>query len=517
MIPNPTLRVTVSIAVILIAGTLGGASASADTIPVRAGGDLQAALDIARPGDTVALAPGATFVGNFILRPKSGDQFITVRTAAVSMPTSARITPRLSARLAKLRSPSGVAVVRTEPGAHHWRLQLLEFQANEGGIGTIIDLGDGSLDQNSLSQVPHDIIIDRCYVHGDPVKGQKRGIGLNSAATTIRGSHISDIKAVGQDTQAIGGWNGPGPFTIENNYLEAAGENFMLGGADPGIQGLVPSDVIFRRNHVTKPEGWREERWQVKNLFELKNARRVVIEGNVFEHNWAAAQAGYAIVFTPRGERGRAPWAVVEDVTFQFNIVRDVAAGINILGRDDGGASGLAQRIRIVNNQFYDFDQKRWGGNGYFLLIGAGPRGIVVDHNTIIQRGNIISAYGGPSSDPTPIPDFTFTNNLTLHNTSGVHGRGRGIGQDTLDVYFPNGTFARNVLAGGRATRYPADNDFPDQAQFERQFVDFAGQDYRLVPASSYREAGTDRKDLGADLAAIARQRASPPVTNGRR
>ena len=56
--------------------------------------------------------------------------------------------------------------------------------------------------------------------------------------------HISDIKAVGQDSQALGGFNGPGNYLIENNYLEAAAENFLLGGADPPIPGLITSNVV---------------------------------------------------------------------------------------------------------------------------------------------------------------------------------------------------------------------------------------------------------------------------------
>jgi hypothetical protein len=490
-----------------VAATLSIApGAFADTIPVRAGGDLQAALDSAQPGDTITLPAGATFVGNFILRSKAGSQVITVRTATPTDPVSSsgRMTPELAAPLAKLHSPNNLSAMRTEPGAHHWRLLFLEFQANQGGNGNIIDLGDGSLSQNSLSQVPHDLTVDRCYIHGDPDNGQKRGIALNSASTTIRGSYFSDIKSTSQDSQAIAGWNGPGPFTIENNYLEAAGENFMLGGAEPGIPGIVPSDVVFRGNNVTRPESWRQEKWDVKNLLELKNARRVLIERNVFERHWAGAQAGYAIVMTPRGERGKAPWAVVEDVTFQFNVVRNIAAAINISGHDDAGPSGLAQRIRILNNQFYSFDQARWGGNGFFLLIGNGPMHIVVDHNTIIQRGDIVSAYGGSASDPTPIEDFTFTNNLTLHNANGVHGQGRAVGQDTLDTFFPDAVFTRNVIAGGRATRYPSGNEFPTEAEFARQFVDFAGQDYRLASSTPYKLGGTDRHDLGADIAAAA-------------
>jgi hypothetical protein len=69
--------------------------------------------------------------------------------------------------------------------------------------------------------------------------------------------YISDINAVGFDTQAIGGWNGPGPFTIENNYLEAAGENFILGGSDPAIPNLISENVVVRYNYMSKPMAWR--------------------------------------------------------------------------------------------------------------------------------------------------------------------------------------------------------------------------------------------------------------------
>ena len=70
-------------------------------------------------------------------------------------------------------------------------------------------------------------------------------------------SFISDIKAVNADSQAIVGYNGEGPFTIENNYLEAAGENVMFGGSDPAVTNLVPSDIVLRRNHLYKPLEWR--------------------------------------------------------------------------------------------------------------------------------------------------------------------------------------------------------------------------------------------------------------------
>ena len=65
--------------------------------------------------------------------------------------------------------------------------------------------------------------------------------------------------ASGLDTQAICGWNGPGPYTITNNYLEAAGENILFGGADPSIPNLVPSNITVTGNYLTKQLAWESE------------------------------------------------------------------------------------------------------------------------------------------------------------------------------------------------------------------------------------------------------------------
>ena len=474
---------------------------------VPADGDLQAAIDRAKPGETISLAAGATYVGNFVLPVKAGSQTITIRTgtseAADGLPRAGqRIRPLHAPRLAKLRSPNGQPVLRTQPAAHHWRLLLLEFLPTADGAGDIITLGDGGAGQSERAQAPVNIVVDRCYIHGDPQTGQKRGIALNSGQTSILNSYVSDIKGVGQDTQAIGGWNGPGPYTIENNYLEGAGENFMLGGADPAIQGLVTEDVVFRRNHLSKPLAWRNERWQVKNLFELKNARRVLVEENLMEYSWRQAQVGYAILLTPRNQDGRAPWATVEDITIRRNIVRHAGGGMQIIGRDSN-PSGQTRRVRIVDNLFYDIDAKAWGGTGAFALIGDAPADIAIEHNTILQSGNILMAYGGSREAPDRIAGVVFRDNLVRHNEFGVHGSDRAVGADTLDAYFPGIIFATNGISGGESRRYPGGNQFLDEQEFERQFVNAAEGDFRLKPNSRFRRAASDGRDLGADIAGI--------------
>src|SRR5688572_18452749 len=454
----------------------------AATVYVPVGGDLQTALNSAQPGDTILLAEGVEFVGNFVLPMKAGAGWITVRTAApdtVLPPKGRRIHPSQAPLLARLRSPNSVPALRTAPGAHHWALAYLEFAANFQGYGDIIQIGDGSQAQNTLDKVPHHFMLDHLYVHGDPSVGQKRGIALNAAHVNITDSYIADCKAVGQDTQAIGGWNGPGPYLIENNYLEAAGENFLLGGADPAIANLVADGVTFRRNYLSRPMAWRNPiistpqrvvvtaqgggslpagvysyrvvarrqvgqgvwgrstasteattpvavstggavrvqwdavagateyrvygrtagaqnvywrvttnelldtgaagtaenvptgtgtRWSVKNLFELKNARNVVVESNVLENHWEESQPGYSIVLTPRNSNGGCTWCVVENVRFEYNIVRNVSAGVNLLGRDSPEPTRQTTNIAFRHNLFTKMTTAL-GGNAYFMQI----------------------------------------------------------------------------------------------------------------------------------------------------
>ena len=482
------------------------ASQGPAAIRVGAGGDLQAAIDRARAGDVIELAGGASFTGNFVLPAKAGNRYIILRTAPTAgLPdASSRIDPSQSGKLARIQSPNGSPALRTAPGAHHWRLMLLEFGPNATAGGDILALGDATPAQAGDS-APHDLVVDRCYIHGDPVRGQKRGIAMNSASTIVVGSYISDIKSTSQDAQAIAGWSGPGPFLVENNYLEASGENFMLGGSLPAMQGLVPADLVFRRNHVSRPLSWRSQNWSVKNLFELKNARRVLVEGNLFENHWVDDQPGYAIVFTPRGENGAAPWSTIEDVTFRFNIIRNVAAGFNLLARDDGGASGTMRRVRIADNLVMNVDRGEWGGNGNFMQIGEGPSEIVVEHNTIMQTNNVLTVYGGSRDAPSTGERFVFRNNIARHNANGVIGQSVGLGTDTINAYFPGAVFLRNVLAGGRSSRYPADNLFPEMDSFTQQFVNYAGGDFRLKAGSEFRRGATDGADLGVNFVELAR------------
>jgi hypothetical protein len=355
-------------------------------------------------------------------------------------------------------------VIRAERGAHHYRLAGIEVTPKaDVFIQNLIELG---AEDSDLAEVPHHFVIDRSYIHGDRGKGGRRGIALNAREAAVINSYISDFKEVGADSQAIAGWNGPGPYKIENNYLEAAGENVMFGGADPAIDGLVPADIEVLRNSMTKPLRWKVGHasyegapWAVKNLFELKNARRVLIESNVFEHNWPHAQNGFAILFTVRNQDGGAPWSVVEDVTFRRNVVRGVAAGFNILGSDDIHESRRTSRISIHNNILTDIGGA-WGGNGRLFQLLNGTVAVSITHNTAEQTGGIV--FGG---DHDPHRGFVFRNNVMPDNGAGFLGSGTAVGIHSIERYFPGAVITGNVFIGGRKADYPPDNFYSRDAK----------------------------------------------------
>ncbi len=476
-------------------------------IQVSGDDNLQRAVDEARPGDTLLLASGSTWIGPLTLPRKDGDAWITIRTdATFAKEENRRARPMDAPWLPSILAPLsiGAPAIRTEPGAHHYRLLGLSIRpASDGICNDLILLGDGSEQQTALGQMPHDLMLDRCLIQGLSGGECKRGIALNASNVSITGCHISDIKRQGQDAQAICGWNGPGPFVIENNYLEASGENLLFGGSDPWIEGLVPSDITIRGNHIAKPLAWRGEpgsgpsAWTVKNLLELKNARRVVIENNLMENNWAQAQAGYGIVFTAVNQDGRAPWSCVEDVTFRNNVLRHSGGGFNLYGGDAGGA----RRIRIENNLCTDLDAGTWGGEGAFLQV-AEVDDLTVTRNTAQQSGNIVKVYGKESKG------FAFMGNLMPHNAYGVLGSDSAVGTPTLETFFPGYLFEDNAFFVSE--NWPAHVKYPVRTYAppspDVAFVDWRNGDFRVKPSSGSNYAGCDFTKLAAAFAAAGEE-----------
>ena len=204
-------------------------------IQLDRGGDLQSALEQARPGDTIILQAGAVYEGPFTLPVKSGNEFITIQSSRAERAAGGR------SRLPFTVSSVCKNTVRRKGFADRKDRTPKRIITSSPALNSppqmrrswsTISSGSETNEQTTLESVPHHLVIDRSYIHGFPTQDVQRGIALNSAETSITNSYISDVHGRGYDTQAICGWNGPGPFKIINNYLEGAGENVMFGGAD---------------------------------------------------------------------------------------------------------------------------------------------------------------------------------------------------------------------------------------------------------------------------------------------
>lgn len=470
-------------------------------------GDLQAKIDAARPGDTVLIPHGATCTGNFTLRNKgAASGWIVIQTNGSLPLPGYRISPDRAAQLAKIVTANGNPAIRTEAGANHYRLVGLEITSSlapPGAVNELVSFGDGSEAQKTIEAVPADLVVDRCYIHGSPHQKIKRGIGMNSARTAVIDSYFSEIHTSGQDSspqdaQALCGWNGPGPFRIENNFLSASTENIMFGGAMGYLPNIVPSDIEIRGNHFYKPLSWKTgdasfagDVWSIKNLLEFKNARRVLVEGNVFEQAWNV----FAVLFTVRTQRGNMPWNVVEDITVSGNLFRHLGGGMNLSAYDDeGGNQGVTQRILFRNNVFEDIDRTRWGGSGATFQVLHGPPDIKIDHNTAFQSGCVVlAAYSQPAVR------FEYTNNMGKGDICSASDK--GIGTSALDYHLPGAVVTKNVFVGAKESLYPSGNFFPALLNLV-EFANLTGGDYHLT-SGSYKGAGTDGLDLGADIDAV--------------
>ena len=210
-----------------------------------------------------------------------------------------------------MRGYQSLCNVRT-PGAHNYRIIGLEFM-NQENVDRRLNGGFINLDgreEPSLSNQSNHIVVDRVYIHGPSTPGStgvKFGIVFGGQHQAVIDSTIEGLISNDGEAKAIAGWVA-GPWLIDNNFLSASGENIMIGGATPLINGLTPSDIEIIHNHFYKTLEWRDNapllqghnKVLTKNLLELKNAQRVLIDGNVFENVWPDGQTGYAVVFTPK-------------------------------------------------------------------------------------------------------------------------------------------------------------------------------------------------------------------------
>jgi Putative Ig domain len=541
--------------------TLADTPAPGKTTLVNTASDFQDALNAAICGDTIQLQTATTFTGVFVFPNKhcDGAHWIIVRTSAPDTslppegtrisPCSAGVTalpgrPALNCKssknlMARLVVPMsrGDGPVMFASGANHYRLIGLEITraTQPGSVSELITAER----HNSADH----IIVDRCWVHGTPQDETTRGVdfaGVTSGA--VIDSFFTDFHCVARtgtciDSQAVAGGLGDlpsGPFKITNNFMEAAGENILFGGGEATV---VPADIEVRHNYLFKPMIWMQGQadyvggrdgnpFIVKNHFELKNAQRVLFEGNVAEYTWGGfTQQGYSILLTPKNQAGAGatnvcPACLVADVTIRYSRVSHAASGMQIATmRSDNHGQGLGgQRISVHDITFDDISSRTYQGDGAFFLITNSwsshvLQDVSIRHVTGFGDPTRPLAYVGDHAGLPKMSGLVFTNNILVGGQSAISSTGgedncaiHNIPLETFNTCFSSYVFSGNALIATSSafpsSKWPQGNFFPPNPQ-ALDFVDYNGANggnYRLLPSSRYYHAATDGKSLGADI-----------------
>jgi len=435
------------------------------TIQLRAGSDLQAAINSAQAGDTLVLEAGATWTGNFILPRRRDAGWITIRGSAESKLPAAgqRVTPAHAVAMPTLLTPNSSPAITANDGVHGWRLVGLQVGVVPTWKTVVYQLilfgwGSGPWGHRvPTDEVASRFSVERCYIHGSATQKVQKGILANAADVRIADSWIDEIHNSGFDSQAILIYDSPGPHLIENNELQASSENIMLGGADSSRPDLVPSDVVIRRNHVMKPLRWKPDdpsydglAWVIKPLIELKSAQRVLIEGNILENSWLWP----AFVTDAFNQDKSAPWSIVQDITFQHNVIKNAMAVFQAWA-----GNAPVRRVKVFNNNATGIRYRtlKTPGNSYvtgsfFYLINA--EDVWIEHNTAqpMDRGTGLIEGG------TKNPRLTIRNNVFGYGHGGFSVSGSwAIDDASVAAAAPGVIIERNALVNfGDALGTPA-------------------------------------------------------------
>lgn len=374
-----------------------------------------------------------------------------------------------------------------------FRFTGLEFCINPAFYGghyiSLVNFGGGIV---LLASFPHQVVFDRCYVHGDqgvgPVTSKnscwqtRRGISMDGVAVAVLDSRITDIMDQppnnngngSADAQALWSVNTPGPLKIINNELQASSEPVMFGGSGTSYGGNT-QDVEIRQNHMGRPDAWKGFIY-CKNDGENKQGQYVLWEGNIHEHQWDNSAAGfsdqnYAVSLKSVNQVGTDRQLHIADQTYWYNIIRN-ACGVMALSAAGDATANPSQfvntptnRISIRHNLIYNVNTSIYTSvNIVFIIadqqgqtiggvpvVGTTPYWISdldIQHNTIDNRMNTgpgggqlifttfnpshMVALGGPMT--TALSRFTYANNLCWQAAAPITAGGGNVGKALLDA-----------------------------------------------------------------------------------
>jgi hypothetical protein len=294
----------------------------------------------------------------------------------------------------------------------------------------------------------------------------------------------------------------------------------------PGQASLVGvPDTSPSRCAIYDPKGGGQCPFIVKNLFELKNAQRVLFEGNVLENSWSGfTQHGQSILIEGANTTVNAIYSSVSvvDVTIRYNRVSHTHSGFGITNPGFSGVSNLpVGRISVHDDIFDDIsaaygyadNSGAWAIEQTYCGNCVPSRDIAINHITEVigESKKWFLIAGGLASKP--IQNWAYTNSI-VSTGSGLVVSGAGLANPCgffgatnwarITSCTGSSNMAANALIGATGS-WPQGNFYPSTGS-DVGFIDYnngSGGDYHLSSSSPYKNKARDGSDLGANVDAV--------------
>ena len=230
---------------------------------------------------------------------------------------------------------------------------------------------------------------------------------------------------------------------------------------------------------------------------------------------------------------------LMEDIVWYKNFMKNVHAGTAVVGHTINGAinCGITPDRVLFKDNLFEMDGEvwdaepnassgNWGATGWFL---GGTQNLQILHNSIVnanatQSGSCNSVFTDGSlilvGDPvTPkFSGFVFKDNVIDYRGCGISGSGAiGHANNALANQFTGFVVDNNGImrTGGAASNWPGTQIWA--TSWASWLVNFnSGRDgnYRVATGTTWKNAGSDGKDLGADVDGVEAATANTPTGN---
>lgn len=503
--------------------------------------DLATAITAAACGTVITVQHGQTFVLDSYALPNKGctdSGWVYIVSDDISPATMVpshlpvygkRVNPSNISYMPTIQNNGTVTnpiIADSDPATDsYYRFIGLDFESTgDNDNGPLVVLGS-----NNTAETSHRIIVDRSIFHGGATWNDKYGLFLESYDSAVIDSYIYEFHMVsdGESKAILLPCTGHGPYLLNHNYLEAAGENVMLGGGGPGNC----LDVTITNNYFFKPETWNPSdpsyggiHWNVKNLFEVKSCSRCLIQGNVYLNNWVDGQPGPAVPIW--GVTSTNTGALADNITFQLNIIRNTPTAINNPGCDSDGVGNTCASTGGISTHNVTFQNNLFDGlfgSGFTCIQQWGVANGKDSHNTCVYQSSSPNSYtlhGFGTTEGFPeMSNFIFNDNIGESNSSAtiaIVSDGCCFGNAAFADMSSSHTTLNDAIVGTDSTTEPP--TYISLANWAAvKFVNYnngINGDYRLCTgtnlpaspcsgASPLHNAASDGTDVGANIPAV--------------